>query len=151
MGFFLAGVGVATMIVSGMLVHPIVRRFGERRALLGGLVCGAVGFALYGLGSSGTIAALAVPIQAFWGVSGPAAQAIMTRQVGATEQGRLQGALSSLTGIAGLIGPALFTLTFAYFIGGSAPVTLPGAPFLLAALLMAASIALAWRVTRPAA
>jgi DHA1 family tetracycline resistance protein-like MFS transporter len=151
MGFFLAGVGVATMIVSGALVHPIVRRFGERRALLGGLVCGAVGFALYGLGSSGTIAALAVPIQAFWGVSGPAAQAIMTRQVGATEQGRLQGALSSLTGIAGLIGPALFTLTFAYFIGGSAPITLPGAPFLLAALLMAASIALAWRVTRPAA
>jgi DHA1 family tetracycline resistance protein-like MFS transporter len=148
LGFFLAGVGVATMIVSGMLVHPIVRRCGERRALLGGLLCGAAGFALYGLGSSGTIAGLAVPIQAFWGVSGPAAQALMTRRVGATEQGRLQGALSSLTGIAGLIGPGLFTFTFAYFISGAAPVLLPGAPFLLAALLLLASTALARRVTR---
>ncbi len=147
MGFFLAGVGVATMIVSGTLVHPIVRQCGERRALLVGLACGAAGFALYGLGPSGAIAVLAIPIQAFWGLSGPAAQALMTGRVAPSEQGRLQGAISSLTGIAGFFGPALFTLTFAYFIGISAPVVFPGAPFLLAALLLAASIALAWRVT----
>jgi DHA1 family tetracycline resistance protein-like MFS transporter len=42
----------------------------------------------------------------------------------------------------------LFTFTFAYFISGAAPVLVPGAPFLLAALLLLASTALAWRVTR---
>ncbi len=145
LGLFLAGVGVSTMIVSGALVQPIVRRLGERRALLLGLACGAAGFALYGLASNGAIAMLAVPIQALWGVSGPAAQALMTRRVASSEQGRLQGAIASLTGIAGLIGPGLFTLTFAYFISG--PSLLPGAPMLLAALLLMASIALAWRVT----
>ena len=72
----------------------------------------------------------------------------MTRQVAASEQGRLQGAIASITGVGGLIGPALFTLTFAYFISGSAPAVLPGAPFFLAALLLAASMVLAWRVTR---
>ena len=147
MGLFLAGVGVSTMIVSGALVHPIVRRFGERRALLLGLACGGAGFALYGLASTGAIAVLAIPIQALWGLSGPAAQALMTRRAAPSEQGRLQGALSSLTGIAGLIGPGLFTLTFAYFIAGPGPGLLPGAPLLLAALLMMASIVLAWRVT----
>jgi DHA1 family tetracycline resistance protein-like MFS transporter len=145
LGLFLAGVGVATMIVSGGLVQPMVRRFGERRALLIGLMCGAAGFALYGVAPTGAIAALAVPVQAFWGLAGPAAQALMTRRVAATEQGRLQGALSSLTGVAGLVGPSIFTLTFAYFISGAG--WLPGAPFLLAALFMAVSILLAWRVT----
>ena len=42
-GFTLAGVGVCSMIVQGGLVGPIVKRFGERRALLVGLVCGVVG------------------------------------------------------------------------------------------------------------
>ena len=145
LGLFLAGVGVATMIVSGTLVKPIVRRVGERRALLFGLTCGAAGFLIYAFAPTGAVAALAVPVQAFWGVAGPAGQALMTRRVAPSEQGRLQGALSSLTGIAGLVGPGLFTLTFAYFISGAG--SLPGAPFLVAALLMAVSIMLAWRVT----
>jgi DHA1 family tetracycline resistance protein-like MFS transporter len=148
MGFFLAGVGVTTMIVSGGLVQPVVRRIGERRALLLGLVSGAAGFAIYAFGSTSTAALIALPIMGLWGLAGPAAQALMTREVAPSEQGRLQGALSSISGVGGLIGPALFTLTFAYFIGGEAPVLFPGAPFLLAALLMAASIVLAWRVTR---
>ena len=148
MGFFLAGVGVSTMIVSGGLVQPIVRRLGERRALLLGLACGAAGFSIYAFGSTSAAALVALPIMALWGLASPAAQALMTRQVAASEQGRLQGAIASITGVGGLIGPALFTLTFAYFISGSAPALLPGAPFFLAALLLAASMVLAWRVTR---
>ena len=148
MGFYLAGVGVSTMIVSGGLVQPIVRRLGERRALLLGLACGAAGFAIYALGATSTAALIALPIMALWGLSGPAAQALMTRQVADSEQGRLQGAIASITGVAGLIGPALFTLTFAYFISGRATPLLPGAPFFLAALLLALSMVLAWRVAR---
>ena len=70
----------------------------------------------------------------------------MTRRVDPAEQGRLQGAQSSLMGIAGLIGPGLFTLTFASFVGARRAWRLPEAPFLLAALLLT-STALAWRVT----
>jgi MFS transporter, DHA1 family, tetracycline resistance protein len=136
------------MIVSGGLVQPIVRRLGERRALLLGLTCGAGGFAIYAVGSTSTAALIALPIMALWGLSSPAAQALMTRQVADSEQGRLQGAIASITGVAGLIGPALFTLTFAYFISGSATPLLPGAPFFLAALLLALSMVLAWRVAR---
>jgi DHA1 family tetracycline resistance protein-like MFS transporter len=44
-----------------------------------------------------------------------------------------------------MAGPFLFTLIFAYFIGDSAPVKLPGAPFLLASALLSLSLVIAWR------
>ena len=51
----------------GRLVQPIVRRLGERWALLLGLGCGAVGFVVYGFAPMGAVAALAVPVQALLG------------------------------------------------------------------------------------
>ena len=54
-------------------------------------------------------------------------------------------------GVAGLIGPGLFTQTFAAFIGPQRDWQLPGAPMLVAALLLLFAMAVAWRVTRPAA
>jgi DHA1 family tetracycline resistance protein-like MFS transporter len=150
-GLTLAVVGVCGMIVSGGLVRPIVARFGERRTLLAGLSFGAVGFAVYGLAQTGAWFLAGVPLQALWGLDNPAAQGLMSRRVTPSEQGQLQGALSSLRGITGMIGPALFTLTFAHFIATGGGWQLPGAPFLLAALLLATAMLLAWRVTRPRA
>ena len=37
----------------------------------------------------------------------------MSRHVGADEQGQLQGANASIPGIASMLGPGLFSLTFA--------------------------------------
>ncbi len=144
-GLTLAAVGVGSMIVQGGLIGPIVKALGETRALILGTICGLVGFAIYGLAPSGVWALLGIPIMAFWGISNPALQALMTRQVGATEQGKLQGATSSLTGVANLIGPAMFPLFFSWAISGTGGLHLPGAPFLLASLLMAGAVVLAMR------
>jgi DHA1 family tetracycline resistance protein-like MFS transporter len=46
-----------------------------------------------------------------------------------------------------LLGPFLFTLTFAWFIGAQAPLKLPGAPFLLASALLVLALVIAVRVT----
>lgn len=146
-GLTLAAVGVCAMIVQGLLVRPITARLAERRTLIAGLLCGAVGFAIYGLAPTPTIYCLGIPVMAFWGLAGPSAQALMTRRVGPSEQGQLQGAIASLSGIAGLIGPSLFTQTFAAFIGPQAGWHLPGAPFLLATLLLLTGATLAWRAT----
>jgi DHA1 family tetracycline resistance protein-like MFS transporter len=73
----------------------------------------------------------------------------MSQQVGASQYGELQGAAGAVMGVATMIGPALFATTFAYFIGTGAPLHLPGAAYLLAALLLAAAAALASRVTAP--
>lgn len=147
-GLTLAGVGACGIIVQAGLVRPFVRRVGERRALVSGLLFGAAGFAAYGLAPTGALFWLGMPLHALMGFYGPASQGLMTRYVKPTEQGRLQGASSSLMGITGLVAPTIFTQTFAHAIAKDAPVHLPGAPFLVSALLLTAAAALGWRVTR---
>lgn len=146
-GLTLAAVGVCTAIVSGGLVGPIVARIGERRAALTGLAFGAVAFSIYGLAPAGRWFLAGVPVMAFWGLYGPSSQGIMSKRVAATEQGQLQGAVMGLRGLSGLVSPFIFTFTFATFIGPRADLHLPGAPFLLASLLLVVAVALAARVT----
>ena len=146
-GFVLASVGICSAIVQGAIVGAAVRRLGERRVLLTGLACGAIGFFCYGLAPTGALFMAAVPVVALWGLASPAAQGLMTRHIGPTEQGALQGAAGSIMGIATMIGPALFAGTFAYFIGAGARWHVPGAAFMLAALLLAAGAVVAARIT----
>jgi DHA1 family tetracycline resistance protein-like MFS transporter len=147
-GITLAVVGVCSLVVQAGLIGPIVRRFGERRALLFGLMGGVSGFAVAGLAETGWWFFAGIPLLALWGIAGPATNGLMTRQVGPSEQGRLQGANSSIQGIANLAGPFLFTLTFSFFISAGGAWHQPGAPFLLAALLLFAAAMTAWRATR---
>ncbi|HYO65638.1 MAG TPA: TCR/Tet family MFS transporter [Archangium sp.] len=142
-GLTMAGVGLSSGLVQGVLVRPTVKKLGERRALMLGLFFGAVGFTLYGLAPTGLVFWLGVPVMALWGLTGPAAQGLMTRHISPSEQGQFQGALSSIMGIAGMMGPAIFTQTLAYFIGPGLGWDLPGAPFLLAALMLVCAIGLA--------
>ena len=146
-GLMMAGVGVAAMIVQGGLIRPITARFGERTTLLAGSLSGAAGFFTYGAAPEGWIFCLGIPVMAFWGLSGPATQAQMSRRVSASEQGQLQGSIASINGVTGLIGPTLFTQVFAYFIGPGALWRLPGAPFVLASLLLVLAAVIAWRTT----
>src|SRR3979490_380644 len=144
-GILLAGVGISSLIVQGFLVKPAVRWLKERRAVALGLTFGAVGFAIYGVAPTGAIFWIGVPVMALWGIATPSLQTIMTRLVDPTEQGRLQGALGHMVGMASLIGPTVFTQTFATFIGSGTDWNLPGAPFLLAAVLVFVAMLLTWR------
>ena len=148
-GLNLAAVGVCTLIVQAGLVQPAVTRLGERGVLLAGLVFGVLAFGVYGLAETGAVFWIGVPLMALWGLSGPPAQGLMTARVAPSEQGRLQGANGSLLGVAELVGPGIFTLIFAYAIRGDRLWRLPGAPFLLGALMLACATALAWRITTP--
>ena len=148
-GFALAAVGASSALVQGVMVGPMVRRFGDRPVMLAGLLCGAAGFCAYGLAPTGVLFLAAVPVVALWGLASPTAQGLMSQQVGASQYGELQGAAGAVMGVATMFGPTLFATTFAWFIGADAPVHLPGAAYLLSALLLAAAAALAARVTSP--
>src|SRR5262249_29123277 len=147
-GLSISVVGLFSIAVGGGLVKLAVDRFGERPVLMLGMGCGIVGFAVYGLAATGTVFWIGVPIQALWGLAFPPMQSLMSHRVGESEQGQLQGALGSLRGIAFMIGPALFTGTFATFIGERKDWHLPGAPFLLASALLVIATGVAWQVTR---
>lgn len=146
-GVTLGLVGVLAIIVQGGLIKRIVAALGERRALLFGLACGTLGFTLYALAPSGYWFWAAMPVAAFWGVAQPSAQAMMTRQVDPREQGRLQGAVSSLASIVGIFGALLFPTVLAAVTGAQAHGIIAGATFWLAAILVGSALLLAWRVT----
>jgi DHA1 family tetracycline resistance protein-like MFS transporter len=135
-GAMLAGVGICSLIVQAAVVKPAVKLLKERKALLIGLAFGAAGFAIYGAASSGAVFWIGVPVMALWGIATPSLQTIMTSCVAPTEQGRLQGALASLQGLASLIGPIVFTEIFAASISDNSSWRLPGAPFFLATALL---------------
>jgi DHA1 family tetracycline resistance protein-like MFS transporter len=141
-GITLAIVGACSMVVQALLIGPFVKRFGERRSALLGFAFGAAGFAVYALAPTGYLSWLGIPLQAMWGLSTPSIQALMSRLVSPSEQGQLQGANNSVSSIAQLLGPSIFTLTLAWSVGGAVPIALSGAPFLLAALMLVVASAL---------
>ena len=144
-GLMLAPSASARWWCRALAIGPIVKPFGERNALLFGLAFGALGLFIYGAAPTGLWFCLGIPVNALWGVAGAATQALMTRRVAPEQQGQLQGATSSVQSVSQMVGPFLFTLIFAFFIGDSAPVKLPGAPFLLAGALVALALAIAAR------
>ena len=145
-GLSLAVVGVSSMVISAGVVRPVVKRFGERQALLAGLLMGALGFALFGWATLGWIFMAAIPINGLWALAGPSSQSLMTQQVSPSEQGQLQGALGSVRSIAMLVGPGMFSLVFAAFIAPKREVPLPGAPWYLASLLLLVATGVAFAV-----
>lgn len=148
-GYALGLVGIMAVVVQGGLVRPTVRRFGERRTVIIGTLIGAFSFLGYGLASQGWMIPGIIIFGAFAGVSGPAIQSLVTSRVDETEQGKIQGALTSLTSLTNIIAPILFnTLLFSYFISDEAPVQVPGAPFFVGFVLLLVSIVIAFRVFR---
>jgi DHA1 family tetracycline resistance protein-like MFS transporter len=107
---------------------------------------------IYGIGPISISVWIAIAVSALWGFYTPAAQSIMTQTVSPTEQGRLQGALGSLMGLAAIISPPLYTNVLASAIEAKdAYPDLPimGAPFFLAAFLLMCALAAATIATRP--
>jgi MFS transporter, DHA1 family, tetracycline resistance protein len=147
-GWALAGVGAGSTIVSAALISLAIKRLGVIRTLFTGMLCGVAGFAFFAAATNTAIFMFGIPFLSLWGLASPAMQALMTKRVGASEQGQLQGALMSLFGVAGMIGPLVFTEIFAVAILRSRGLQLPGAPYWVAAVLLFGSLMLAWNVTR---
>ena len=148
-GFFLCWVGVTAVIVQGGMVRPIVKRFGERNVLLVATLISAVSFVGYAFASEAWMLPVIAVVGALGGLAGPSIQSMVTKTVDETEQGEVQGALTSLQGLTSIAAPLIFTSgLFSYFTRADAPVTFPGAPFLLGSILIVVSFFVAWVVFR---
>jgi DHA1 family tetracycline resistance protein-like MFS transporter len=112
----------------------LAARIGERAAVILGFGCAAVGLCILGLAPSGSIFWLGLSVTVLSAVANPALQALLTRAVGASEQGELQGAMSGLLGVSRLIGPLVFTTTFAWSMGAGRGLGLPGLAIVLGAV-----------------
>lgn len=147
-GYALAAVGICSGVVQGGLVGPMVKRFGEQACMYLGLMFGVIGFVLLGMAYTGAMFMAGIPFIAMWGLAGPSMQSQMSRRVSSVEQGQLQGAIGSIRGITGMIGPIIVTGTFSITAGSRAFIEAPGTVYYLAAAFVVATLLLVWRTTQ---
>jgi DHA1 family tetracycline resistance protein-like MFS transporter len=140
-GLFVAFLAGGSLVTQTVLAARIAARIGDKAATLVGFAFQALGMALMGLAPTGLLFSLA-NIPAILGVSGqPALQSMMSKAVGADQQGRLQGAVAAITSFTSIAAPVGFTQTFAWSIGAQG-MGWSGLTILIAAALTLAALGL---------
>lgn len=147
-GALLALVGVLDMLVQGVLVGPVAKRYGDLATMVFGLFGGAVGLACMGFAPTSLAFVLAMLPNALWGLAMPTLQSLMTRRVSDSEQGQLQGANSAVASIAGVVSPLFFGWIYSLSVGDRPLLPTSGAAFLIAALVLLAAALMGWFVAR---
>lgn len=148
-GLSLALVGLMAALVQGGLVQPVIKRIGERRAVLGGILLAVITYLGYGLATAGWMLIAFIIFGSIGGVAGPAIQSLVAGSVDPQDQGKIQGGLQSLMSLTSILSPLIFTAgLFSYFTSPAAPFQLPGAPFLLGAVMYAAAFVVVTRLFR---
>ena len=149
-GLSLALVGTMAALVQGGLAGRILKTIGERRGVFVGLIAMAVAMACYGAATEGWMLYFIILVGSLSGIGSPATQSIISQAVPADEQGAVQGAINSITSVARIIAPLLWTFLFSWAIDTNRSVHVPGLPFFGASLLLLAAAALAWRAFQKA-
>ena len=148
-GLSLGVFGIGIALVQGLLIKPVINRIGERRAVILGLSIDVLAFVALGFITNGLVALALTPLTALGSIAGPALQGIMSRTASDDQQGELQGTVTSINAVATIVAPLMVTQTFWYFTTDSAPLYLPGAPFLLSAVLTSGCICVFVQTPRP--
>jgi DHA1 family tetracycline resistance protein-like MFS transporter len=141
-GVVLTVLALAAMVVQGLVAAPVAKRIGERGAVLLGFGFAVGGAAILGLAPDGRIFWIGLGVTILSSLAIPGMQALLTRAVGPTEQGQLQGVMGSLFGVSRLIGPLVFNTTFAWSLGAGRGLNLPGLAILLAAPMFVVAMVL---------
>lgn len=148
-GLTLALVGVMAALVQGLLVRPVVARLGERKTALASLVIAAIAHVGYGSAPEGWWIPIIIVFGGLAGLAGPAIQALVAGTVPPKDQGKVQGALTSMMSLSAIFAPLVFVSgLFSYFSSDAAPVHLPGAPFFLGSSLLVVAWVVLWRLFR---
>lgn len=147
-GLSLGAVGLLVGLVQGGLVRVINPRIGNERSVYIGLGLYALGLLLFAFASQSWMMFVFLIPYCLGGIAGPALQSIISGHVPPSEQGELQGALTSLMSATSIVGPLIMTNLFAYFTRKEAPVYFPGSAFFLGFLFMLGSAIWAYVVLR---
>lgn len=136
-GLSLAVFGAVIAIGEGLILRIVLARYGEHRVIIGSTLLSIACFAAFAVAPNGTIGYVIMVITAVSGFGSSGLQGLASNAVGESEQGELNGAVMSATAIVAFIAPPVMTGLFAWFTREDAPLYLPGAPFVLAALITA--------------
>jgi DHA1 family tetracycline resistance protein-like MFS transporter len=148
-GLSLFVVGLMSVLVQGVLLGWLVRRFGERTMALAGIGSWVLAFLAWGTATQSWMMYAVIFANLFAFAAAPSLQALVSKAAGPAEQGHTMGALSSLASLMVVIAPMIGAPVLAEssaLPGGDWRI---GAPFFVSAALQAAAFALAaWHFAR---
>ncbi len=108
-GIALFCVGVAAVVVQAGLLGMLMKRMGEVRLSLVGLMSGCITFILYGLATQGWMMYVFILCNLLAFAAGPALQGIISKSSPPNEQGELMGSLQSISSLGLVFMPVLGT------------------------------------------
>jgi DHA1 family tetracycline resistance protein-like MFS transporter len=147
-GLSFAFIGMLGGVMQFFAVEPIVRWTGERWAMILGVALFTVSQVLFALSSTSALFLVGHVVMGLGGIGTPAFNAAMSRRISPARQGEFQGAMGSLQGLAGLVGPVVFSGSFAYVTSPTALWRVTGAPFFISAALSLGALVLTVRSGR---
>jgi len=140
-GFYATFVMLSSLAVQSGMVARVIKVFGERLTLLGGIAVQVVGMTASAFATKGWMFTASVFVVVLGGVSGPARLSILNRIVGPSNRGRLSGAERSVVSLTGILAPGAFATLFAAVVGAGPESLVAGAPLLICAGLMTLGLA----------
>jgi len=147
-GISLGVIGLLVGIVQGGLIRWINPKIGNVKSIYFGLALYTIGMFLFAFATESWMMFVFLIPYCLGGIAGPALQAVVSEQVDPSEQGEIQGTLTSLMSASSIVGPPMMASVFYYFTHDEAPFLFPGAPFVLGGILMLISTILAFRTLK---
>lgn len=146
-GLSLTVVGISVAIVQAVLIRSAVKKLGQKKTVLAGLIFNFIGLVLFAMAVQEWMIYSFLVVYVLGGLAGPTLQGIMSSNVPANEQGELMGTLTSLQSLGNIFGPLIMTGTFTYFTS-TENFYFAGSAFTLAAVLSLCSGILVYRTIR---
>ncbi|TMM46670.1 MFS transporter [Qipengyuania marisflavi] len=132
--------GALLVVTQGILSGKSIARYGPVRTATVSLAFAIPSFLILAFAPNTPAVILGIVVGAVPGMCFPAMQQLMSARIDEDAQGELQGAIASTISLTAILGPPVMTGVFGAYADGKGLV-FPGAPFLLAALLMVAAVA----------
>jgi DHA1 family tetracycline resistance protein-like MFS transporter len=130
LGLSLACFGLLHAFAQAFIAGPLTKRWGERAAILTGVITDGIASVLIAFASRGWMPFALMPLFCLGAVGLPALQSLLAKHVDGQSQGRLQGVLASLLSLTSIVAPVL--ISDVYF---ATRATFPGLVWLAGAAL----------------
>lgn len=143
-GISLGIVGLLVGLVQGVLIRWINPKLGNEKSIYIGMALYSIGMFLFAFATQSWMMFVFLIPYCLGGIAGPALQSVISSKVLPSEQGEIQGTLTSLMSASAIIGPPLMSSTFYFFTHTNSPFQFAGAPFILGGLLMLLSSLIAY-------
>ncbi len=142
-GWSLAAVGVVSVVVQGLLLGRLLKRFSARRIAVMGLLSSTVSFVAWGAATEGWMMFAIIFVNLLGATVAAAIQSIISSAADAQSQGRALGAVGGLNSLMAVVAPVLGAPLLAVVSHLPQGDWRIGAPFYFCAALQAAALALA--------